>query len=230
MDKNILQKCSILCDCKWADHEGSGISQACCIVKMYHSSPKPSMYYGGLMYSVAVGRVTPFSPTFFFFFLLSVEVLAIMVREETAVRGIKVHSIERKISQFADDTQLMNKGDRQSSEESIEILDRFDEVSGLFLDENKTLFNYTYYTVTHSIQLFRPRTTPRPPPPPQKKTPNKTNTQETNKQKQQQQQQTPPKKNIHPPPKKNKQTKNKNKTCAAAVRIGSRWTMPAHAQ
>ena len=77
----------------------------------------------------------PVSP---YLFILCAEILAIMIREDTDIAGILVNNIEYKISQFADDAQLMNRGDRQSFEKSIDIINKFGKVSGLFMNIEKT--------------------------------------------------------------------------------------------
>ena len=77
----------------------------------------------------------PISP---YLFVLCVEILAIMIREDKDVTGIKINETEHKISQFADDTQLINNGDRKSFEKSIQILDKFGKTSGLFINPEKT--------------------------------------------------------------------------------------------
>ena len=51
----------------------------------------------------------PISP---YIFILCVEILAIMIREDSDIKGI--NKVEHKRSQFADDTQLMNNGERKN--------------------------------------------------------------------------------------------------------------------
>jgi hypothetical protein len=77
----------------------------------------------------------PISP---YLFVLAVEILAIMIRENKDIKGIVTNNKENKISQFADDTQLFNRGDCKSFEESIQVVNRFGKASGLFLNEDKT--------------------------------------------------------------------------------------------
>ena len=49
----------------------------------------------------------PISP---YIFILCVEILAITIREDSDIKGIWINKVEHKISQFADDTQLMKNG------------------------------------------------------------------------------------------------------------------------
>lgn len=77
----------------------------------------------------------PISP---YLFILSVEILAIMIRENKDIRGIYIGNIEHKISQFADDAQLLNDGDEGSFEKTIDVIKTFGQISGLFLNAEKT--------------------------------------------------------------------------------------------
>ena len=54
----------------------------------------------------------PISP---YIFILCVEILVIMIREDSDIKGIWINKVEHKISQFADDTQLMNNGEKKYS-------------------------------------------------------------------------------------------------------------------
>ena len=76
----------------------------------------------------------PISP---YLFVLCVEILAIMIRENKEIKGITVNKVNHKISQFADDTQLLNEGDRQSFEISMKLLKIFGNSSGLRLNTEK---------------------------------------------------------------------------------------------
>ena len=53
----------------------------------------------------------PISP---YIFILCVEILAIMIREDSDIKGIWINKVEHKISQFVDDTQLMNNGEKKN--------------------------------------------------------------------------------------------------------------------
>ena len=77
----------------------------------------------------------PISP---YLFVLSVEILAIMIRESEDIKGIAINEEEHKISQFADDTALMNTGDFKSFDVSMQIIDKFGKSSGLFINAEKT--------------------------------------------------------------------------------------------
>ena len=70
-------------------------------------------------------------------FILGAEILASKVRQDQNIQGIKIHSYEFKISQFADDTSLLCK-DLNSVENAIALLNVFERVSGLKLNQSKT--------------------------------------------------------------------------------------------
>ena len=77
----------------------------------------------------------PVSP---YLFVLCVEILATMIRENVDIKGICINEVEHKISQFADDAQLMNNGDKMSFEKSLDTIEKYWRVSGLFLNTDKT--------------------------------------------------------------------------------------------
>ena len=76
----------------------------------------------------------PVSP---YLFVLCMEILATMIRENADIKGICINEVEHKISQFADDAQLMNNGDKMSFEKSFDTIEKYGKVSGLFLNKIK---------------------------------------------------------------------------------------------
>ena len=77
----------------------------------------------------------PISP---YLFILVVEILAIMVRENSEIKGIVINDTEHKLSQYADDTEFLLEGDRRSFETCINVIGKFSNVSGLFMNSSKT--------------------------------------------------------------------------------------------
>lgn len=78
----------------------------------------------------------PISP---YLFILCAEVLACKIREDEEIKGVKISDVEFKISQFADDTSLLQNGDKQSYEKLFFILELFESISGLKLNYEKTV-------------------------------------------------------------------------------------------
>ena len=58
----------------------------------------------------------PLSP---FLFVLPVELLACKIRQDKEIQGIKIFQKELKISQFADDTTLLNSNRNSVAELSV---------------------------------------------------------------------------------------------------------------
>ena len=77
----------------------------------------------------------PISP---YLFILCVEILAIMIRENQDIKGIIINDVEHKITQYADDTEFSLDGEKKSFESCIKTLDTFGNKSGLLLNPGKT--------------------------------------------------------------------------------------------
>ena len=84
--------------------------------------------------SRGVRQGCPLSP---YLFVLAVELLACKIRQDKEIQGIKVLGKELKLSQFADDTTLLNSN-CNSVKQAIAVLDNFGDISGLKLNPSKT--------------------------------------------------------------------------------------------
>ena len=84
--------------------------------------------------SRGVRQGCPLSP---FLFVLAVELLACKIRQDKEIKGINIFQKELKISQFADDTTLLNSN-RNSVRRAINVLDNFGNLSSLRLNQSKT--------------------------------------------------------------------------------------------
>ena len=73
----------------------------------------------------------PVSP---YIFILCVEILEIMIRENKYMKGIFVNNVEHKCSQYADDMEFLLAGDRESFETCITVIDNFGRKSGLIYE------------------------------------------------------------------------------------------------
>ena len=71
-------------------------------------------------------------------FILCVEILAQKIRQTPKITGIELpYSCEAKLSQFADDTTLICN-DTSSLRESMSVLGKFGDISGLKINSKKT--------------------------------------------------------------------------------------------
>ena len=77
----------------------------------------------------------PLSP---YLFILCAEILAVLIRNETNITGIKIGNHEFKISQYADDTSLLLDGSEKSLQTCLKILKFYADASGLCVNMEKT--------------------------------------------------------------------------------------------
>ena len=77
----------------------------------------------------------PLSP---YLFILVVEILGIMVRENDKIKGIIINNTEHKLSQYVDDTEFLLAGDKTSFETCMDVLKLFGSKSGIHLNAEKT--------------------------------------------------------------------------------------------
>lgn len=76
-------------------------------------------------------------PLALFLFVISVELLAIAIRADYTIKGVKINNMEILISQLADDTCCV-LADEQSVTNLISLLGDFAEISGLKCNKDKT--------------------------------------------------------------------------------------------
>ena len=60
------------------------------------------------------------------------------IKASKKIKGIKIYDKDNKIGQFADDTSLFLDGTEKSLKASLEVLENFEEISGLKLNIQKT--------------------------------------------------------------------------------------------
>ena len=72
-------------------------------------------------------------------FIISVELLAIQIRESDNIKGIQIDGTEIKISQLADDTTVFLR-DTNSIDHLFSLLEKFEKSSGLKANKDKTKF------------------------------------------------------------------------------------------
>ena len=76
----------------------------------------------------------PLSP---YLFLLIIETLAVVIRNEQKLKGILIGNIQTKIVMYADDCSIFLK-DTEDMKILEKILDSFSQVSGLKINRDKT--------------------------------------------------------------------------------------------
>ena len=88
----------------------------------------------------------PLSPLLFNIVL---ETLAIAIREEKEIEGIKIGNEETKLSLFADDMMVCLKNHRESTKKLVEIINNFSKVVGYKINPHK-YHQHFYRFPTHS--------------------------------------------------------------------------------
>ena len=77
----------------------------------------------------------PISP---YIFILCAEILGKMIRNNKDIKGIQINNKEFKLSQYADDTQLLLDGSEISLQEALRTLKQYYIMSGLKINVDKT--------------------------------------------------------------------------------------------
>lgn len=109
-------------------------------VRIFYSNINSAVNQGGNLsdfFNIERGcrQGDPLSP---YLFILCAEILAIKLRNNKKIKGLKSVSIENKLSQFADDTAIILDGSEESLMESMKDLNYFWEISGLKINYSKT--------------------------------------------------------------------------------------------
>ena len=94
-----------------------------------------------------------------YIFILCAEVLSLVLRDNNNIKGITLHGIEHKLSQFADDTTILLDGTDQSLNETLNVIQDFSNISGLNVNFDKTNVvwigknKYSSYTIKTKWKL-----------------------------------------------------------------------------
>jgi exonuclease III len=72
-----------------------------------------------------------------FLFILCAEIMANQIRDDPKIDGININNKTFKVTQFADDTALILK-DWESVQASIQLLEKFEKLSGLKVNKSKS--------------------------------------------------------------------------------------------
>ena len=73
-----------------------------------------------------------------YLFILCAEILAILIRKNENIKGIKINVCEYILSQYADDTSLFLDGSKESLQNTIHALKFYGRISGLNINAEKT--------------------------------------------------------------------------------------------
>ena len=73
-----------------------------------------------------------------YLFILCAEILAVLIRKNPGIKGIKINGKEYKVSQYADDTSLTLDGTRNSLLNTLSVLKFYGRISGLNINTEKT--------------------------------------------------------------------------------------------
>ena len=85
--------------------------------------------------SRGVRQGCPLSP---YLFLISAEILGIIIRQNDKIEGVKMEDKEYKVSQYVDDTCLTIKANKESLQEVIDVFKRFEKYAGSKVNYDKT--------------------------------------------------------------------------------------------
>ena len=77
-------------------------------------------------------------PVASYLFILCTEILAILIKQNTDIKGIFINYNEHKISQYADDTSLTLDGSPKSLFAALDPIDFYSSFSGLKVNICKT--------------------------------------------------------------------------------------------
>lgn len=86
-------------------------------------------------------------PHFSISFLLCAEILEIFIKNNRDIKGIVIHGIEYKLSQYADDTCLVLDGSSKFTDGILRVWDYFADLSGLKINYTKTKIVWIWYSL-----------------------------------------------------------------------------------
>ena len=109
-------------------------------VNIFQNGSESSIIQNGFMsesFSLRRGcrQGDPISP---YLFVLAAEILGKMIRKNQHIQGININNKNFKLSQYADDTQIVLDGSELSLRETLNTLNQFYNMSGLKINVEKT--------------------------------------------------------------------------------------------
>ena len=108
-------------------------------VNVFYSNIKSSILNNGFMTDFfnierGVRQGCPLSP---YLFITAIEPLSQYISKHKDIKGIKIENVEVKSTLFADDATFITDGTKKSFESLIYVLDEFEKISGLKLNNSK---------------------------------------------------------------------------------------------
>lgn len=94
----------------------------------------------------------PLSP---YLFLISAEVMGIMIRSNTNIKGISIENTEYILSQYADDTQLFLDSSEKTLNEVLILFDNYYKMSSLKMNVDKAKAVWIGSQAGSSVNLYR---------------------------------------------------------------------------
>ena len=96
----------------------------------------------------------PCSP---YLYLVCAEVLSLMIKGNALIKGIQMSNNINLLSQFADDTTLSLDGSEQSLKEALKTITEFSHMSGLKINEDKTMIVWIGASKGSNLRFLRDR-------------------------------------------------------------------------
>ena len=83
-------------------------------------------------------------PNASYIFTLYIEILALEIRQNSRIKGLKINQKEHKLLQFADDTTVILNGTEESLGEPLKEITLYGNISGLKINVGKTQVTWIY--------------------------------------------------------------------------------------
>ena len=94
-------------------------------------------------------------PSSAYLYLVCAEILSLMIKNNNRIKGIKMRNNVNLLAQFADDTTLSLDGTEESLNNALKTISNFGSVSGLKINENKTIIVWIGSTRGSQVRYLR---------------------------------------------------------------------------
>ena len=96
-------------------------------------------------------------PSSAYLYLVCAEILSLMIKSNNQIKGIQMNNNVNLLSQFADDTTLSLDGSEESLQQAIKTITDFSRISGLKINESKTMIIWIGARKGSNIRYLRDR-------------------------------------------------------------------------